>query len=137
MILIRGNFTKVASLFWAGYDGDDDEEKLPRYELSAAAAKQWMRERRLRDMNTKTDAPTPVARPPKRSHLRMDLDDLSTVIATSDLDLHIVRLLSLHPDLKVRFRNHDIASLDDVTKQALLSDMNDVLGVRSLKKHKS
>lgn len=27
----------------AGYDGEDDEEKLPRYELSAAAAKEWLR----------------------------------------------------------------------------------------------
>lgn len=85
-------------------------------------------------MNRKIDTPTPLARPPKKSHLRTDLDDLSTIVATSDLDLHIVRLLSLHPDLKVRFRNHDIASLDDDTKQALLADMNDVLGVRPLKK---
>lgn len=66
-------------------------------------------------------------------YLRGDLDDLSTVAVGSDLDLHIVRLLGLHPDLKVRFRNHDLAALDDATKQALLDDMNEVLGIRPLK----
>ena len=27
-----------------GYDGDEDEEKLPRFELGADAAQQWLRE---------------------------------------------------------------------------------------------
>ena len=88
-------------------------------------------------MTKKLDAaPTILGRPPK-DNLRKDLDDLSMVNATSDLDLHIVRLLALHPSLKVRFRNHDIASLDDATKQVLLNDMNHVLGVRPLKKRKT
>lgn len=68
-----------------------------------------------------------------KKYLRGDVDDLSTVVAESDLDLHIVRLLGLHPNLKVRFRNHDLAALDDATKRALLDDMNEVLGVRPLK----
>lgn len=63
--------------------------------------------------------------------------DLSAVVAVSDLDLHIVRLLALHPTLKVRFRNQDLASLDDLTKQTLLQDMNHVLGVRPLRKRKT
>jgi hypothetical protein len=63
-------------------------------------------------------------------YVRQDLDDLSTVTATSDLDLHILRLLALHPTLKVRFRNQDLAALDDSTKQTLLADMNQVLGIR-------
>ena len=82
-----------------------------------------------------TDAPPILGRPPKRN-LRKNLDDLTTVVAKSDLDLHILRLLALHPALKVRFRNHDLASLDDATKQVLLNDMNQVLGVRPLKKRK-
>ena len=81
--------------------------------------------------------PTAVARPPRKAHVRTDLDDLSAVVATSDLDLHIVRLLALHPTLKVRFRNQDLASLDASTKQVLLDDMNQVLGVRPLRKRKS
>jgi hypothetical protein len=68
--------------------------------------------------------------------IRDDLDDLSAVKVRTALDLHIVRLLSLHPHLRVRFRNHDLASLDEVTKRTLLSDLNKVLGVRELKKRK-
>lgn len=75
-------------------------------------------------------------RPPKKN-LRNDLNDLRTVVVNSDLDLHIVRLLELHPKLKVRFRNQDLASIDDATKQVLLNDLNTVLGVRALKKRKS
>lgn len=89
-------------------------------------------------MNRKTDfASTAFARPLRKTHIRNDLDDLSTVVATSDLDLHIVRLLALHPTLKVRFRNQDLASLDDATKQTLLQDMNHVLGIRPLRKRQS
>jgi hypothetical protein len=75
-----------------------------------------------------------VGRKAPASSLRTDLDDLSSVVTHSELDLHIVRLLALHPALKVRFRNHDLASLDAATKQMLLEDMNEVLGVRPLKK---
>ncbi len=86
-------------------------------------------------MTPKKDfAPAAVGRPPRSAYIRKDLDDLSSVVAMSDLDLHIVRLLALHPTLKVRFRNQDLASLDDATKQTLLSDMNQVIGVRRLKK---
>ena len=70
-------------------------------------------------------------------YVRDDLDDISRIAVKSDLDLHIVRLLALHPALKMRFRNQDLASLDDGTKQRLLDDMNTVLGVRPLRKRKS
>jgi hypothetical protein len=66
--------------------------------------------------------------------VRDDLDDLSNVVVKSDLDLHIVRLLALHPQLKVRFRNQNLSSLDDATKQVLLADMNEVLGIKPLTK---
>ena len=68
--------------------------------------------------------------------LRKDLDDLSDVAVESDLDLHIVRLLALHPELKLRFRNQDLASIDEGTKRALLADMNEVLGIRPIKKQR-
>jgi hypothetical protein len=74
-------------------------------------------------------------RAPKNT-IRDDIGDLSAVKVKSDLDLHIVRLLSLHPQLKIYFRNHDLASIDDATKQALLNDMNKVLGIRPLENHR-
>lgn len=67
-------------------------------------------------------------------NVRGDLNDLTAVVVKSELDLHIVRLLELHPKLRVRFRNHDLASLDVATKRTLLADLNRVLGVTPLKK---
>lgn len=75
---------------------------------------------------------TPVtggARLPK-SRLRDDVDNLCNLVADSDLDRHIVRLLAIHPQLRIRFRNQDLSQLDDDTKRALLDDMNDLLGIR-------
>ena len=88
-------------------------------------------------MTSKPYTPKAVGRLPTAKIIRKDLDDLNDVVVSSDLDLHIVRMLALHPSLKVRFRNHDLASLDDATKNMLLADMNEVLGVRPLKKRKS
>lgn len=85
-------------------------------------------------MNRNGFAPSVAARPPK--NVREDLDDLRAVVVKTDLDLHIVRLLELHPELRVRFRNHDLASIDSSTKAILLDDMNKVLGVRRLKKRR-
>ena len=65
-------------------------------------------------------------------YLRDDLDMLRDIKVQSDLDRHIVRLLALHKKLRVRFRNQDLACLDDTTKQALLEDMNDLLGIKPL-----
>ncbi len=68
------------------------------------------------------------------SRFRDDMDHLRDLVVDSDLDRRIVQLLALHPKLRVRFRNQDLASLDVATKQALLTDMNDVLGIRPLRK---
>jgi len=64
-------------------------------------------------------------------YIRDDLDSLRGLKVKSDLDRHIVRLLALHKRLRVRFRNQDLTRLDDVTKQALLQDMNDLLGIKA------
>lgn len=88
-------------------------------------------------MTKKRDFAPSVGRLTTPKSLRDDIDDLTTVAVKSDLDLHIVRLLALHPALKVRFRNHDLAALDDATKRTLLDDMNQVLGVRPLKQRRS
>ncbi len=65
-------------------------------------------------------------------YLRGELDSLRDLKVHSDLDRHIVRLLALQ-DLRVRFRNQDLTPLDDDTKQALLQDMNDLLGIKPLR----
>ena len=67
-------------------------------------------------------------------YLRDDMDSLQDLKAHSDLDRHIVRLLALHKDLRLQFRNQDLASLGDSTKRALLQDMNDLLGIKPLQK---
>jgi len=67
------------------------------------------------------------------AYVRDDLDSLRDVKVQSDLDRHIVRLLALHKQLRVRFRNQDLARLDDPTKQALLQDMNDLLEIKPLR----
>jgi hypothetical protein len=69
-----------------------------------------------------------------KSRFRDDMDQLRDVVVASDLDRHIIQLLALHPKLRVRFRNQDLAALDTPTKKALLADMNDLLGVRPLRK---
>ena len=66
-------------------------------------------------------------------YIRDDVDAMRDVKVTSDLDRHIVQLLSLHKKLRVRFRNQDLSSLSDATKCDLLTDMNDLLGIRPLK----
>lgn len=51
----------------------------------------------------------------------------------SDLDIHLTRLLALHPDIPVTFRNQDLSQLDDLTKQAMLDGVNHLLGIQPLK----
>ncbi|PHS06081.1 MAG: hypothetical protein COA78_14700 [Blastopirellula sp.] len=58
---------------------------------------------------------------------------LHDVKATSDLDRHIIRLLSLHKQVGIQFRNQDLTSLDDTTKRALLDDINELLGIQPMK----
>lgn len=66
-------------------------------------------------------------------YIRDDTDGLRDLKVHSDLDRHIVRLLALHKNLRVRFRNQDLAKLSDADKQALLDDMNDLLGIKPLR----
>jgi hypothetical protein len=51
----------------------------------------------------------------------------------SDLDVHLSRLLALHSDIPISFRNQDLAQLDDLTKQAMLDGINHLLGIQPLK----
>jgi len=65
--------------------------------------------------------------------LRADMDSVDHLDAKSDLDMHLVRMLTLHPNVKVRFRSQDLSKLDDATKQSLIQDINDVLGIKPLR----
>jgi hypothetical protein len=65
--------------------------------------------------------------------VRIDMEALRDLKVESELDLHIVRLLRLHPKLKVAFRNQDLTRLDDQTKIAFVQDINDLLGIEPLR----
>lgn len=47
----------------------------------------------------------------------------------SPLDRHLLRLLTLHKDVSVKFRSVDLTKMDDPTKRALLADIQDLLGI--------
>jgi hypothetical protein len=66
-------------------------------------------------------------------YLRSDMGGLCDLKVESELDVHIVRLLRLHPNLRVGFRNQDLTRLDEQTKEAFLQDMNDLLGIKPLR----
>ena len=69
-------------------------------------------------------------------YVRSDLDSVRGYEVESELDLHLVRLLKLHPDVKVGFRNQNLASLDDATKRACVEDLNELLGIKPLRSHR-
>jgi hypothetical protein len=63
-------------------------------------------------------------------YVRSDLNSLRDLKVESELDLHLVRLLKLHPEVQVGFRNQDLATFDDETKRAFVQDLNDLLGIK-------
>ena len=64
---------------------------------------------------------------------RKDIFEPKDLKVESELDKKMARLLILHPELQVNFRNNDLASLDEKTKQALLADMYEIIGVTPTK----
>ena len=64
--------------------------------------------------------------------IRKDLVPPTGLVARSPLDKSIIRLLTLHPQLEIKFRNNSLSGLDNETKKALLKDMRDCLGIISL-----
>jgi hypothetical protein len=54
------------------------------------------------------------------------------VVPDDDLGKHIVRLLTLHPNLALEFRSEDLRGMDDVTKHLLIEDLEAVLGIEPL-----
>lgn len=74
-------------------------------------------------------APTTSGRG-SQAPVRSDATKLAGVQCASQLDRHIVRLLSLHPSLRVRFAKQDLSLFSDQAKRELLEDMNDLLGIK-------
>lgn len=68
-------------------------------------------------------------------HVRTESFAIHDIKTTSEIDRHIVRLLALHPDIALKFRYPGLATLNDQTKRLLLQDMNELLGIRTLKKY--
>lgn len=65
--------------------------------------------------------------------IREDVVEPENLIIKSETDREVARLLALHSKLQVKFRTDDLSTLDEQTKQALLQDMYDILGVAPLK----
>ena len=63
--------------------------------------------------------------------VRSDLVAPPELVVKSALDGQLVRLLTLHPDLQLRFRNNNLASMDESAKRQLLEDMRAILEVHS------
>ena len=60
---------------------------------------------------------------------RDDLKEIDDMNLKSDLDRHLARLLTLHKGLCVKFRNQDLAGLNEQTKLMMLEDINELLGI--------
>ena len=54
-----------------------------------------------------------------KSRFRDDMDQLSRRGRRFRSRRHIVQLLALHPKLRVRFRNQDLAALDDADEEGV------------------
>jgi hypothetical protein len=52
-------------------------------------------------------------------------------VPANQLDRHLLRLLTLHPQVSLKFRDVNLDMLDDRAKQFLLDDINAVLGIPS------
>lgn len=66
-------------------------------------------------------------------NLRDDVTEPKDLIVSTPTDRKIARIMALHPKLRVKFRNNNLSSLDEQTKQALLQDMQDILGINPLR----
>lgn len=64
--------------------------------------------------------------------IKEDITIPKDLIVSSPLDKRLAKLLILNPSLQVKFRNNDLASLDKNTKEALLQDIQDMLGISPL-----
>ncbi len=50
----------------------------------------------------------------------------------SEIDIKIIRLLVLNPDLPIKFRNYNLKRLDEPSKVQFLADLRKALGIEPL-----
>ena len=69
--------------------------------------------------------------------LRNDISEPSELLkgmtVITQTDKRLVRLMALHPECRLRFRNNSLAGLTEQDKQLLLQDMQDALGIFPLR----
>lgn len=70
---------------------------------------------------------------PLKENIREGLFAPEGLTVSSGLDKRLAKLLTLHPELQIRFRNNNLTSLATETKEALLQDINDILGISPLR----
>ena len=116
----------------------DVSQSLKRYDRLRTGARRrtaMAHQARTTGMNLQFDdgfAPViGVANP--AGNLRTDIVAPALPDDASDLDIHLARLLALHPDIPVTFRNQDLTQLDDLTKQAVLDGVNHLPWIQPLK----
>ena len=68
-----------------------------------------------------------------RDLIREDVDRTERLAVDSELDLHIARLLSLHPEIDPGLRGRDLLDMDAEAKLALVDQLNERLGIRRQK----
>lgn len=76
--------------------------------------------------------PTPVTGGRTPAGLLRDLPQTDVAAPAEALDRHILRLLSLHESAATKFKGVDLARMDVGAKRALLAQINDLLGVKSV-----
>ena len=74
--------------------------------------------------------PTPVTGGVKTPALLLrPVPDAEATAPADALDKHILRLLTLHKDVSVKFRDLDLAKMDDSAKRAMLAELQKLLGI--------
>lgn len=64
------------------------------------------------------------------NNIRDDIDSIDNIDIKTNLDLHLVRLMILHSKkLVLPYKMEEISSLDTATKEALLKNINQSLGI--------
>lgn len=71
--------------------------------------------------------------PPRQVERHLRSVPVPTRIPDDPVELEILRLRLLHPELRHSFRIDDVAGLDADTKKEILASMREVLGVIPLK----
>lgn len=84
---------------------------------------------RTRESDFDDFAPMTVGRGSRAEVLNSSVD-ITGLQCGSQLDQHLVHLMTLHPSIGLRFSKQNLSQLDEVGKRELLEDMNELLGIK-------